>query len=279
MRKSGIVLMLGVSLMMALGATLLARSWMAERTAGDGDGSDETSVVVAAMEIPYGRTVQAAELRLMQLPPEAIPEGSFNHLEDVVGRVTSQTIYQGEVVLERRVAEHLGGSALAAVLEHGKRAMTVRVDDVVGVAGFLLPGNRVDVLSTQRRGGTREVESETILTNIKVLAVDQTASPERDAPVIVRAVTLEVEPPQAERLVKATQEGKVQLTLRNPLDAGESANGEVAEPEPKPEPEPEPQPAARPEPVRARPAPPPRPRIVNVTVIRGTDSSTTNVRE
>lgn len=277
MRKSGIVLMLGVSLTMALGATLLARSWMAERTAEDGDGPDGTSVVAAAMEIPYGRTVQAADLRLMELPPEAIPDGSFNHLEDVVGRVTSQTIYQGEVILERRVAEHLGGSALAAMLEHGKRAMTVRVDDVVGVAGFLLPGNRVDVLSTQRRGGTREVESETILKNIKVLAVDQTASPERDAPVIVRAVTLEVEPPQAERLVKATQEGKVQLTLRNPLDATESANGEVAEP--KPEPKPDPKPAARPEPVRARPAPPPRPRIFNVTVIRGIESSTTNVRE
>ncbi len=271
MKKRGIVVMLLISLMMAMGASALAMTWLQERMT-ERDAVDESSVVVAAMQIPFGQKVEAADLRMMELPPHAIPRGSFKRADEVVGRVASQTIYAGEVILKERVAEHLGGSALAAVLDHGMRAITVRVDDVVGVAGFLLPGNRVDVVSSQRTGGNRVVQSETILTAIKVLAVDQIASPERDGPVIVRAVTLEVTPSQAERLVKATQEGRVQLTLRNPLDHEPEPIQEVAVVEPPPEPE------VRPAPVRARPAPQ-RPRNLQVTVIRGTDSSTTTVKE
>jgi pilus assembly protein CpaB len=283
MKKRGIVAMLLISLMMAVGASALAMNWLQERMVGR-EGPEESSVVVAALQIPFGQRVEAADLRLIQLPPQAIPKGSFKRIDDVAGRVASQTIYSGEVILQERVAEHLGGSALAAVLDHGKRAISVRVDDVVGVAGFLLPGNRVDVVSTKRTGGNREVHSETILTYIKVLAVDQIASPERDGPVIVRAVTLEVTPQQAERLVKATQEGKVQLTLRNPLDDGEEEQIMAAAEQPSTGIEqslaaaaPPPDPEVRPAPVRARPAP--RPRPMNVTVIRGTDSSTTTVDE
>jgi pilus assembly protein CpaB len=283
MKKRGIVAMLLISLMMAVGASAVAMNWLQERMVGR-EGPEESSVVVAALQIPFGQRVEAADLRLIQLPPQAIPKGSFKRIDDVAGRVASQTIYSGEVILQERVAEHLGGSALAAVLDHGKRAISVRVDDVVGVAGFLLPGNRVDVVSTKRTGGNREVHSETILTYIKVLAVDQIASPERDGPVIVRAVTLEVTPPQAERLVKATQEGKVQLTLRNPLDDGEAEHIMAATEQPSTGVEqslaaaaPPPDPEVRPAPVRARPAP--RPRPMNVTVIRGTDSSTTTVDE
>ena len=270
MKKSGIVAMLLISLMMAMGAAALAMNWLQERI-GEADGDPEQpSVVVAAMQIPFGQTVQAADLRTMELPPHAIPGGSFNSIDDVVGRVASQTIYADEIILEKRVVDHLGGSDLAAVLEHGRRAITVRVDDVLGVAGFLLPGNRVDVVSSQRAGSNREVRSETILTDIKVLAVDQLATPERDSPVIVRAVTLEVTPSQAERVVKATEEGRVQLTLRNPLDNGQQDNQETAAVDPEPE--------VRPAPARARPVPP-RPRNLNVTVIRGTDASTTTVKE
>ncbi len=271
MRKSAVVLMLGISLLLAMGAALLAMNWLGERVADD-EADRDSSVVVADRQIPFGEKLERADLRLMELPPHAIPPGSFDDPEEIVGRVASQSIFAGEIILRERVPEHLGGSALAAVLEHGKRAITVRVDDVLGVAGFLLPGNRVDVVGSQRSGGNRSVDSETILRDIRVLAVDQHASPERDSPVIVRAVTLEVTPGQAERLVKATQEGQVQLTLRNPLD--QEDNGElVADAEPEPEPQ------ANPTPAPARPSPPPRPSRINVTVIRGTESSSTTVRE
>ncbi|GGX82968.1 Flp pilus assembly protein CpaB [Litchfieldella qijiaojingensis] len=272
MNKKGIVLMLGVSLMMATGAAMLAKTWMQEQNGEGDDESNMAKVVVAALQIPFGETVQASDLRMLELPPNAVPAGSFSDIESVAGRVSNQVIYPGEIVLEGRVAEHLGGSALAAVLEHGKRAMSVRVDDVVGVAGFLLPGNRVDVVSAKRNGDNRNVASETILRNIKVLAVDQIASQERDGPVIVRAVTVEVDPRQAEKLVEATQEGKVQLTLRNPLDTEEEtgdfmtaqrSNLGVAEPEP---PKPAPSPQAR------------APALRQVHVIRGTQQSSVTVR-
>ncbi len=265
MRKKGIIAMLGVSLVLAVGAAGMANSWVQERIGAVESPEETSSVVVAAVEIPFGRTVEATDLRMIELPPHAVPKGSFSEVEQVVGRISSQTIYADEVILERRVAEHMAGSALAAVLEPGMRAITVRVDDVAGVAGFLLPGNQVDVVSSRRAGSSREYESETILHRITVLAVDQHATQERDRPIIVRAVTLAVTPPQAERLLEATQEGKIQLTLRNPLEEIEEEPLEVA---------------AAPEPVAA-PAPAPRrvyrPQNIRVSVIRGTDLSSTTV--
>ena len=105
------------------------------------------------------------------------------------------------------------------------RAVTVRVDDVVGVAGFLMPGNHVDVVAARTLDGQmKRSEAHTVLHNLNVLAVDQTASQDKDQPIVVRAVTLEVTPTQAEILVKAREEGRIQLTLRNPLDKSADAD-------------------------------------------------------
>ncbi|QTP58604.1 Flp pilus assembly protein CpaB [Billgrantia antri] len=272
MKKKGVITMFSVSLLMAGGAALIAMSWMQQQNREHDPLAEAGQVVVAALQIPFGSTVQASDLKMLRLPPESVPPGSFNDIENVVGRVSNQVIYAGEILHEGRVAEHLGGSALAALLDPGKRAMSVRVDDVVGVAGFLLPGNRVDVVSTRQNGNRSSVESRTVLQNLKVLAVDQIASQERDGPVIVRAVTLEVDPTQAETLVKATQEGKVQLTLRNPLDTEEKPDLLAAQRE-----------LLDVEPPRERSSPPPQRTSVaqvqrRVTVIRGTEASTVNVR-
>jgi pilus assembly protein CpaB len=118
-----------------------------------------------------------------------------------------------------RLSEHLGGSTLASLIATDKRAISVRVDDVVGVGGFLLPGNRVDVLATKTtNAGSNNAVSRTILENLRVLAVDQTAGTDKTQPVVVRAVTLEMTTAEAETLVTAQTEGKLQLTLRNPLN-------------------------------------------------------------
>ena len=147
-------------------------------------------------------------------------------------RVTVQPIVAGEILMRERFSEYEDGSTLAALVCEKMRAVTVRVDDVIGVAGFLLPGNRVDVLAARLDTG-RRATAETILRDVKVLAVDQTAASEKNEPVIVRAVTLEVNPAQAEVLVKAKEEGSIQLTLRNPLD-DELFVEAVAAPEPAP---------------------------------------------
>ena len=161
-------------------------------------------------------------------------------------RVAVQPIVAGEILMRERFAASEDGSTLAALVGEKMRAVTVRVDDVIGVGGFLLPGNRVDVLAARREANQRAT-AETILRDVKVLAVDQTAATEKNEPVIVRAVTLEVNPEQAEILVKAKEEGSIQLTLRNPLD-----DEVFVEAKPPPAPAPV---------VRAAPAPaPPRPR-------------------
>jgi pilus assembly protein CpaB len=228
--KARTIITLIFSLGTAVLAAFLANNWISERLGASENTMLTGHVVIAVTDIQAGTKLDAAHVKLAPLPEESITEGNFTNLEDVIGQVTSQPLYNGEILIKRRLSQHASGSPLAAVIEKGKRALTVRVDDVIGVAGFLLPGSHVDVVSTKRQSGGQNTISRTIVENLKVLAVDQTVSSDKNDPVIVRAVTLEVSPRQAEHIVKATEEGKVQLTLRNPLDLAEQV------PEPKPAP-------------------------------------------
>lgn len=215
-KKRGLVLV-AISLVLGVGAALVAKSMIAEQTVVT-DEANNSPVATAAMAIPYGTKIESRHVKMVSMPNDVVPVGAIMALEEVEGKVAKAQILRGEFLLEGRVAEHDEGSTLAALVEKKKRAITVRVDDVVGVAGFLLPGNNVDVLASRLERGSRRAITETILTNIKVLAVDQTARTDDSDPVVVRAVTLEVSPKQAEILVARMEEGTIQLTLRNPLE-------------------------------------------------------------
>jgi pilus assembly protein CpaB len=217
--KGRFIFMLFLALVFASLAALIAKSWIDKQINSKGPAT--TPVVVGAMEIPFGVKVEPMHVKIMQWPDADIPEGSFRKTEDVIGKIAKNNFYPNEPITAKRIAEHLGGSTLSSLVSENSRAISIRVDDVVGVAGFVLPGNRVDVLSTQavRRNGESNAETHTILENIKVLAVDQEASPDKEKPAVVRAVTLELKPEEAETLVAAMQEGKIQLTLRNPVDS------------------------------------------------------------
>ncbi len=202
---------------MAIGAAFVANEWVVARVMPSRQAEgDLAHVVAAAMSIPFATKVEERHLKLVEMPEGLTPEGFFETIEDVVGKVATTNISRGEILVTERFRTHSAGSTLAALVNKNMRAVTVRVDDVVGVAGFLLPGNKVDVLASRKAPNKRAV-TETILRNIKVLAVDQTASAEENEPVIVRAVTLEMLPKQAEELFRARTEGTIQLTLRNPL--------------------------------------------------------------
>lgn len=248
------VTMITLSLFMGLGAAWMASKWV--QRSGEAAEVKMATVVAAEIAVPFGTKVGERHLKVLRMPAEFVPPGSFTSIDEVVDRVTVQPIVAGEILMRERFSEYENGSTLAALVSEKMRAVTVRVDDVIGVAGFLLPGNRVDVLAA-RRESDRRATAETILRDVKVLAVDQTAATEKNEPVIVRAVTLEVNPTQAEALIKAKEEGSIQLTLRNPLDDELFVEAPVAAPVPEPE--------------AAAPAPP-RPR--SVTVIRGTNVST-----
>ena len=216
MRKGRVFLLLSVALMLSAGAAWVANKWILQRTMPAAEASMGTMVVAAALKIPFGQKIELAHIKIVPMPDHVIPDGAFNDVSKVEGRIAKQELLPGEIILEGRVAKHLEGSTLAAVLDPKMRAITLRVNDVIGVAGFLAPSNRVDILATRRNGKSRPV-TQTLLKNIKVLAVDQTANPGKNEPVIVRAVTMEMSPRQSEALVNARSEGSIQLTLRNPL--------------------------------------------------------------
>ncbi|MDO9269479.1 MAG: Flp pilus assembly protein CpaB [Methylobacter sp.] len=210
------IIMLSIALLLSLLAAWVANRWIQGRAVPD----TAMSVVVAAVEIPFGVKLEESQIKLIAWPGNsAPPQGAYTSKEQVVNKVAMNKFYPDEIITEKRVSEYLGGSTLSALIAKEYRAISVRVDDVVGVAGFILPGNKIDILSTKKDRTTNKATTRTLLQNIKVLAVDQEASQEKEKPAIVRAVTLELKPDQAEIMVQAMQEGTIQLTLRNPLDS------------------------------------------------------------
>jgi pilus assembly protein CpaB len=247
-------LLVVISMLLAVGAAWLANQWVQARAAPAGTRPPTVSVVTAAIDIPFSTKVESRHLTTIQMLRGTEPSGSYHDVKKVEGKVSRASLLAGEILLEGRFAEQGSGSTLAAVVEKNMRAVTVRVDDVVGVAGFLMPGNRVDVVASRDLTSTETI-TETILQNVRVLAVDQTAASEQNEPLVVRAVTLEVTPQQAEILLKGKEQGSIQLTLRNPLDS------DVQE-------------KAKPAPVVARPVAPKRAPAPGVMVIRGTEVAT-----
>jgi len=227
--NSRTLMLIGLSLVLGLGAAFLANNWLNARLNASPDDNSQ-NVVVATMEIPFGQMVEAQHVTVVRMPKDTVPDDAFDATDKVVGKIATFAMLRGDIVRGARLAEHLGGSTLASLIATDKRAISVRVDDVVGVGGFLLPGNRVDVLATKKDGNGNNAQSETILEDLRVLAVDQTASTDKTQPVVVRAVTLEMTSEEAETLVKAQTEGKLQLALRNPLDNQKKPLATVAEP-------------------------------------------------
>jgi pilus assembly protein CpaB len=217
MKNGKVIGMLGVSLLAALLAVLLAARWINQQT------GSRNSVVVAAMDINPGTRITPDMLRIMEWPADSVPKGSFTEMKALDSRVARSAMLSGEPILEPRLAVRGATGGLSAIVTEGKRAMTVRVNDVVGVAGFALPGNFVDILvSTQNEGKSEEARSQNIskqvLERILVLAVAQEATTNDAKPKVVNAVTLEVTPEQAEKLDLARSVGQLSLVLRNQVD-------------------------------------------------------------
>lgn len=178
-------------------------------------------VVAAAKDIPLGAVITTADLTTMTIAGSP-PKGAILKPEDAVGRGAISEIYQGEMVLESRLAGVGSGGGLAPTIPQGMRACAVRVDEVVGVAGFVIPGMRVDVLvsgSPPNQGGNQNIETQTLLQNIEVLSAGTDIQKDAQGkPQQVQVVNLLVTPAQAETLSLAAGNLKIQLVLRNPLD-------------------------------------------------------------
>src|SRR5436190_4724063 len=178
----------------------------------------EKPLVVAARALPLGSMLARDTVKLRSIPEKLFPAGGFSRLEDVIDRPVISPIQAEEAVLEARIAARGSGSGLAPMIPPGMRAISVRVNDVVGVAGFVLPGMRVDVLVTGKPTMHPDTVTRTVLQNIVVLSAGQTIESDGKSAISTPVVTLLVSPADAESLTLAISEGHIQLVLRNSAD-------------------------------------------------------------
>lgn len=208
--RSRPMLILLLALVTGLVAVVIASRWISSNKV------ETTPIVVLAKDVPMGSVIAADMLQVAEWPKKNLPIGSFSDNSKPVGRVATAALIRGEPLLDARLASEGTKAGLSAIVTPGKRAMTVAVNDVVGVAGFVLPGTHVDVLiNTRSDGPNGKPISKIMLSQILVLAAAQEVDRNASKPVVTNAVTLEVTPEQAEALDLARSVGTLSLVLRN----------------------------------------------------------------
>ena len=226
MKNPRAILMIVISVGVGLGAVVLASRWLSQQA-----NVASSKVVVAAIDIDLGTPLTPQMLKIADWPKGSLPAGATEDIKKLDTRVVKTSLLRGEPVLESKLAPLGATGGLSAVINPGNRAMTVRVNDVVGVAGFALPGNYVDIVvntedETAKAENVNKSISKIVLEHILVLAVAQEQSRDETKPKVVNAVTLEVTPEQAEKLDLARSVGTLSLVLRNQIDASlVSTNG------------------------------------------------------
>lgn len=260
MRRLGLII-LAVAVLLG-GAAI----WGLLKMQGAQRAAASAHVVVAARSIELGQALTPNMLRLQAWPADALPQGAFTEISALTNgqpRVALRAIEPNEPILTSRISGEGGRATLSATIAEGHRAVAIRVNDVIGVAGFVLPGDFVDVLLTRdETSGYRSnqaMRTDLLISNVRVLAVDQTANESRNDPQVARAVTVEVTPEDAQKVALASEIGTLSLALRRADEAGAATSGQDtiriqdlrAEANGRPAPRPAPQRQARPQPVRA----------------------------
>src|SRR5450759_2755269 len=243
------VFILVIAIVLGGVAAFLARNWLLSRTQVT---ATTTTIVAAAKELPFGTPLTEDSVKEIPWAVGVIPTGAFQSKQALLKdgrRIALATIQQNEPILSSRVTGPGERASLSTLLDKDKRAITIRVDDVRGVAGFILPNDRVDVVLIRAVSDSagRTNYSDLLLQDIKVIAVDQISSEQKDRPTVAQAVTLEVTPFQAQKISLATNVGHLSLILRkagdsnvvadrrvteSDLSAGEAAERKIAPPAP-----------------------------------------------
>lgn len=221
MRNLGFVLLL-VSIVLG-GLTVWGLRQMNTARAAPDTNPHLTTVVIATRPIGFGETITPELLRVQSWPRDAQPQGSFHTVAQLTGerRVALSPIAANEPLLATRISGPGGRATLSGVIRAGMRATTIRVNDVFGVAGFVLPGDFVDILVTRDETNNSSDENkrtDLLLRSVRVLAVDQLANQNKNDPVVAKAATIEVTPEQAQKLALAAEVGTLSLALRGTVD-------------------------------------------------------------
>ena len=218
MNRSRMLILAAAAFVVAVAVTAFTYKALRDRLQPSVD--DSTQIVVAAQGASVGALLQEADLRLAPWPRAVPLQGSFQRISDVVGRGVVTPMVLNEPILESKLAATGAGGGLTATIPDGMRAVGVKVNDVIGVAGFVVPGSRVDIILSGSPARNGEVEmSKVFLESIQVLAAGQNVTNDANGkPQNVQVVTLLVTPEDSEKLALASVDGRIQLSLRNPLD-------------------------------------------------------------
>jgi pilus assembly protein CpaB len=232
MRRSTNLAILVVAVILGGVAAFLARSWLQNHSART-DAQKTVSILVANETLAFGAPIGAKDVREIAWPAQSSPEGAFANFPELVKdgrRITLSPFVRDEPIIASKVSAPDQRASLSTVIEKGKRAVTVAVDDVRGVAGFIFPGDFVDVALT-RTDNTNGPQSfsEVILQHVKVLAIDQSAGQRQEHPTVAKAVTVEVNPEQALRILLAANIGKLSLILRQPAEVAMAPDVKVTD--------------------------------------------------
>ena len=227
--RSSTIVMIGFAVLFGLLAVFVAQQWLnsqAEMRMRNLEANKKPmttqTIVVASKPLRFGNELGSMSLREIPWPSEAVPAGAFTKISDLTSngkRVVLTAIEANEPILASKITGSGQRATLSATITDGLKAVTIRVNDVEGVAGFVLPGDRVDVMLTRQQDKT-VAATDVVLQNVKVLAVDQVADERADKPSVAKAVTLEVEVTAAQKLALAATVGTLALALRK---AGEAA--------------------------------------------------------
>ena len=252
MRRTSFIILV-IAILMGGSAAYLTRSWLKDHVSASPNRPAGT-IVVAAESLAYGTPMTADSVVEIPWFSDTLPEGAFALKNDLLNgdrRVVLSPMKRGEAVLRSKITGPGQRASLASLLDEGRRAVTVQVDDVRGVAGFVLPGDFVDIVIIAEDGSTkRQSYSDILLEHIKVLAIDQVASEGEGQPTVAKAVTVEVTKEQAQKILLATNIGKLSLILSRPLESKPEPNHRVSEKDIG---------RTTPEPVRPAAPPPPAP--------------------
>lgn len=211
MRSTRALVMIGLSVLAGFAAVFLAMNSIATK------GGQTVPVIVASRDVDLGSALKPTMVEAVGWPKGSEPKGAISEASAVEGRILKISVVRGEPIIENKLAPVGSTGGLSAIIKEGKRAVTVKVNEVVGVAGFALPGNYVDVMVNAPDEKNRPI-SKIVLEHILVLAVAQENKQDQTAPRVVSAVTLEVTPDDAERLDLARSIGSLSLVLRNQMD-------------------------------------------------------------
>ena len=225
MNRSRLLMIGGLALAIGLLVSYTVFNRLKAVTGGNNERS--VQVVVAATDIQVGSKLADRDVRLAAFPQSSVPPAAFSRKSQVLGRGAVLPIGQGDFILPGKLAAEDAGAGLPSMIPQGMRAVSVRVNDVVSVAGFVQPGTRVDVLSTGNEGTGSGRQTTTVLENVAVIAVGKSLLDRAITGDTLNAsvITLLVSPDDAQKLTLASQEGRIQLALRNPLDTKKGGTG------------------------------------------------------